>query len=305
MKTLYEFIIPHDGKYINEIYLDFNLANYNDIVYKLIEKVSIELHDQIIYNVNGLILKILMELNRKPNDLHNHNLIQNKFILPLFLSYKIPIGHIIGYPILKIKLNDKIINNSQINVNALVNYSDGVDMEENKVIKVNTYHEKRIEINENDHEYEYTCEHEMDSQIEYFLFYIEGDIEIENVLLNMNSTFFKTYIYEEMNTLFPYLRNKLCNFNSDFPNNLMMVSFMNYPDFGLDLRRLDSMKLKFKFRKNNGGNIYVITSNTNVAIYGQNHFYFKRTEKITIDEWKQINLIDYSTNNDTIIDISI
>ena len=315
-----QFTIPKNGKYLDSIWLNFEIdklpQNYawdEYFIFKYLRSITIKMDDLIFYKTNGLILKTHIDMStRHPrNTLFKYSntcdkntlkyiVCQNmQLYVPIELPIRLPIQNITSDIKLHIEFNEHItipmMSNLPIRVNVIFKYCD----ENDKMIKLSypkndpnlcylpqPYCEKII-INEefgNIHKHKFIC----NSYIKHLIIYIDGDIEIDSVKITLNHSMEKTYAYMQMNTIFPYLNDV------NTTDKILFIPFKNNDHFdGINLNRVDSTEIEFRFSKNNGGNMYILSEITNIIknINTQPSLLF--TTNIKMDDWSRLDNIMY------------
>lgn len=266
-------IINLRGKKINTISLMIETSNLPDdivwdkfFIYKYIENIKLYNDDGIIFSTNGLFMKSDIDLNRKDDQLFIIKQLDDKEILEN-LSQQCTLYYFSIYNKYHDFSDDNAKLDIQINTNLTVPEIDNapiklkIILENNErdiLTQTNTFMPwcERIEIPNNVVEYKYHTD--MQGILKYFLFYIDGDIKINNVLVLFNN-YIQSYFFNNFNTMLPYIHlNKI---PSD--TNYLYIPFClsNNPNSqsGLDLDIPTKVNIIFNFMENKGGQVYLLS----------------------------------------------
>jgi len=319
-----QFTIPKDGKYLDSIWLNFEIGKLSPnyawdeyFIFKYLKSITIKIDDLIFYKTNRLILKtnIDMNIHHPQNTLfkYSNTCDKNKLdyiacqnmqlYVPIELPIRLPIQNIISDVKLHIEFNEHItipmMSHLPIKVNVIFKYCNENDENDENNKKMShpknnpnlhylpqPYCEKIIINGEfgNIHKHKFTC----NSYIKHLIIYVDGDIEIDSVKITLNHSMEKTYAYMQMNTLFPYLNGV------NTTDKILFIPFMNNNHFdGINLNRVDRTEIDFRFSKNNGGNVYIMSEITNVITNLNTYPSLLFTTNIKMDEWSRLDNIMY------------
>lgn len=284
--------INKDNSYIDLIYLIINTnelpENYmwdDFFAFKLLKNIKISMDDHIIFNTNGMIIKSKIDVFNQSykkkefgyiydkQELNDASIKSNKYYIPLFLPTTLPNTQ--SDILMRIDLNPYLLNKIKISI-FIHEFCISSDDHFKSLIKIDQM--EIIPIDKNVMNLDYNLK--SDGVIEYFLFYIDNNIKVENISIVINDLFKNDYTYADLNALLPfyYLGYQL-------PKNYMFISFSNNDQDGLCLSRFNSVKLEIKFKKNEGGNIYVMSLNRNVLTLSNNIYKLEFDHKLQHDKY--------------------
>jgi|LakMenEpi03Aug12_release.lakeMendotaPanAssembly.Ray.scaffolds.fasta_scaffold218915_2 hypothetical protein len=288
--------IPNYSNLIN-IYLCYDIKslpnNVNWVEYFLfryIKNITIKRDDLTYFETNGLIIKTKYDIKsrKKNNDIDNLSHVNTNNIDDLIELSKKDINVTLSVPlklkipfeslsfcsdfILYFKTNNNItvphLPELPINITFKFEYVKSISHKyvvyNNIIDTTKCYkslnHCEKITINGMDKEYDYPLQ--LTGFAKWLIFYLEGGISISSISLTFHNIT-NTFSFIDMNTVLPYLI-----FNIVLPKNMLIIPFLNHDVdkkiYGLNFSRFDKVNIKFNFKKNKGGTIYLISTIKNI-----------------------------------------
>lgn len=280
-------------------------------IYKLIKYISIEIDSYSIFQTNGLSILSKIDLFENKYKSNKFGYVYKKedlieiskngfeFFVPLFLTNSIPLftPQFIEFKLMlnNIDTNIEIFVIAQINKIENPNIKNIIMMNQFQKIEINPFLEKIKE------------KIKIDGIIDHLSFYVEGDLIVDNVQLIMNDCQLPSQSYDILNKIQPFYY-----LNSNIPERYLFMAFSGNGQNGLNIRKIDFFDINIKFKKNNGGNIYLIAQNKNFEnyeknlyriVYEYNHFFDQNIVYNLIDSYDENengnDFIDFR-NNETI-----
>lgn len=272
-------------------------------VYKMLKHIEITANSMLLFQTNGMIIKSMIDVfhNKykqkyygyvyEKNDLIEISKQPYIFYIPLFMDKIIPLHCEYTSILMDIKLDTYFSDKTTVYV--VPKYvSETKKTFDDVIIKTATHQSKLIDVPENIMSITYDLK--MDGLIDYLLFYVDNGIEVNTMELDILGVRSKI-LYADLNILLPYyyLKNML-------PSNYLFISFSQNDQCGLNLSRLASVKINFEFKKNNGGNIYLMTNSKNILVASHSTIGYKYSESLTFEEyiWPKNMIKDIDTDAD-------
>lgn len=239
--------IPELG-YVDDICILLTIDDFEDVdqfIIEYIKRITIHYEGEILHETNGLILTCLNSLNN------------NKFAkcISLNLQFKPWSSFVIE---IHTQLNENLKYLAKMEyVIRYTNIDTSKLCLDTNLIKYNRHNCQRIRVEP--WEISHTCKLSFYTYAKYFLIYLDDNIKVENIALDFNSIRLD-FTNLDMGNVLPYL----CHVGP-LEKNMLFIPFMNDTELGIDLRRIDHIDLIFRFKKNTGGDIYIINESVQFA----------------------------------------
>ncbi len=251
-------------------------------IYKLLRLITIEVGGQLIFQTNGLFIKSKIEVF---NENENYKLIENGYIseesdlkriskkenefeIPLFLFDDIPLKSIDREISITVETNEWITMPKMIHIPfkiAIVPIFGNGNLLPNKIdrqVSINNMECIKID----DELKEITHVVRMGGLLNHLIIYINGSIVIETVQFFYNDIV-KCYSFDDLNKILPFYYLGKC-----LPKNFLFISFSKYQQGGINYDRFYDIRIRFRFLKNDGGNIYLMSEAVNFILLRENYF---------------------------------
>lgn len=233
-------------------------------IYKLIKNVEISALGLVIFKTNGLIIKSKIDIFHpelqkpsfgyihKKGDLEKYSREGGSFTIPLFITNSLYTN---STPILNIEINDlysvKLFVKCEINPQPELNYPV------KQIIKQNQ--SQIFNFDKNDMVVKKKIS--LHGLVDYILFVCDPTMIIDKIDFVLHGIS-QTYPYHVLNQLQPYY-----HLNRILPKNYHLMVFNSHGQHGLNFSKISECNVTFHFKKNGGGNIYVIAESNNIEHY--------------------------------------
>ncbi len=261
---------------IMHIYLKISTEKLDDDVmfeeffpYKILKNIEITTeNNNVIFRTNGMIIKSIIDTQHKFNyqdlkygyiykeaDLIKASQEPSEFIIPIFLKNTLYVSKTINPVYLKVNLNDYLLDKIKIYYQPL--FIDAIQQApSNNIIKTAINQMEIIKINEYHDIITYNSQ--INGVIDHLLFYVDGKSKVSHIKIILNNLEAE-YSYKDLNALLPYYY-----FGRSLPKNYMFLSYSQNKQFGLALHKIDKCEIIIYLKKNDGGNIYIMSQNKNL-----------------------------------------
>lgn len=320
-KYEFPFVIPKKDKYLDTIWLKFVITrlpeNYtwdDYFIFKYIKCIKIMVGSLIFYEINGLCLKINIDLTvplsrAKLFEYSNTNdkmkLIELStgspyyLYIPVKLPTLLPLHELHDDAKLYIELHKfvttPIIDDPPIKCSVFFSYIEKEIADKTKLpidselYFLNEPHCERIQINDN-MELFYEYNFDISPHAKYLVFYADGNIEINTIKLTINTSSTGKYSHTHHSNIYEQIMYPYAGVQNILAKNITYIPINNAYGISLDKNKANKINVQFNFMSNNGGYIYILSEkmtsiHKNTCLMG---FSYLR-ENYKMDEWIKLN----------------
>jgi hypothetical protein len=259
--------------------LQKNIVWSSFFIYKLMKSVKLLLNGVIVFQTNGLFIKSKIDVLESQyqkmfygyvydqEELMTLSKTKYEFEVPLFLFNNIPLTSAITHLALDIELDKDItcpyLENPPIKVSVVPIYRTQLPPTFMNFVTTNNLEHIPIPLD---------CDHLMYSikncgLVKYVIIHVIGESKIDEITFSYNGITGRNHKYIDLNQLSPYYY-----LGKGLPKEYMYLSFDENGQGGINYDRFDHVNITFKFQKNNGGDIYLLSENKNI-LRSQNAVY--------------------------------